>query len=260
MFGLGFQRRKTGIQLPRLCRRLAARDHVFRAPPLTQELVAAIRLISPHCQLDPTEQSRQTWEADQNGACWGEFDALEPVLSRHAPFRRVLEIGPGLGRSLVFFHKVLNWKNTEVHAFEGEGDQTHYTMQGPRLDDSFCGNLSVLQQLLEYNDVHNVKLFNARDTQMVELPGPYDLLYSFYSIGFHWALDEFLDDLLPLMHSRSIAVFTVPRRFQLSKSTQKLPHQILKWKTAWPRKDWLNLLILGPGLPASMHEHSESPA
>ena len=30
---------------------------------------------------------------------------------------------------------------------------------------------------------------------LAALPGPYDLIYGFYSIGFHWSLEYYLDDL-----------------------------------------------------------------
>ena len=38
---------------------------------------------------------------------------------------------------------------------------------------------------------------------LAALPGPYDLIYGFYSIGFHWSLEYYLDDLEPLMHEHT---------------------------------------------------------
>ena len=68
-------RRVLGIkQLPELDQRLAQMERIFHAPPLTSELIAAIKLISPHCDLAPSEGHRLVWEADQNGACWGEYE------------------------------------------------------------------------------------------------------------------------------------------------------------------------------------------
>src|SRR5690349_11750277 len=91
--------------LQALNQRLAEKERVFHAPPLTEELVSAIRLISPQFDLNCDETSRLLWEADQNGACWGEFEALQPLFEAvHTP-SKILEIGPGMGRSLVFFSK-----------------------------------------------------------------------------------------------------------------------------------------------------------
>src|SRR5690349_2560299 len=91
--------------------RLANLERVFKAPPLTAELINAIKLISPQFDLKENEESRSFWEADQNGACWGEYQALEPIFKETPKPKKILEIGPGLGRSIVFFSKKLGWKN-----------------------------------------------------------------------------------------------------------------------------------------------------
>jgi hypothetical protein len=104
-------------QLPELDRRLARMEQIFHSPPLTPELIAAIKLISPLFDLAPKKAHRKFWEADQNGACWGEYEALEPYLSDiNTDTLKILEIGPGLGRSLVFFAKKLGWRgNQQIH-------------------------------------------------------------------------------------------------------------------------------------------------
>lgn len=231
--------------VPVMDERLTSMEQVFHAPPLTPELVAAIRLISPHCDFTPREKYRLIWEADQNGACWGEHEALAPLFRAMPMPKKILEIGPGMGRSLVFFSKKFDWRESELHAYEGEGSSTKYTMLGPRFEDSFCGNTKVLRHVLEYNGIHNVTIFNAQEVRLADLPGPYDLLYSFYSIGFHWSLEHFLDDLLPLMHDDAIAVFTVPNGFAPFPGLEALHYRIIDWKTAWPKDAWLKLLVLG---------------
>ena len=152
-----------------------------------------------------------------------------------------------MGRSLVFFSKRLGWEGSEIHAYEGEGSTTKYTFLGLRFEDSYCGNLSALRYVLEFNDIRNVTVFNAGDVRLVDLPGPYDLLYSFYSIGFHWSLEHFLDDILSLLHDRSIAVFTIPTEFRPFPKLGDLSHRVLDCKAAWPRDRWLKLLILSKG-------------
>ena len=64
---------------------------------MTEALVRAIRLISPHLDFIPNETSRSVWESDQNGACCTEYDSLSDTLSALAKPMRVLEVGPGLG-------------------------------------------------------------------------------------------------------------------------------------------------------------------
>lgn len=98
-----------GTHLPKLSQELLDKERVLRAPPFDAELVSAIHLIAPQFRLKADEKCRSYWEADQNGCCWGEYVALEPLLDAMPRPARVLEIGPGLGRSLVFFTKVRGW-------------------------------------------------------------------------------------------------------------------------------------------------------
>jgi len=175
-------------------------ERIFRAPPLTHKLRAAIKRISP--QFDLRKRDRLFWEADENGSCWGEYEALEPFLARVPADAKILEIGPGLGRSLVFFAKKLGWRGNQLNAYEGNGRTTKYTVLGPRFEDSFCGNIEELRRVLDFNGINDVKIFDAAKTRLSDLPGPYYLIYSFYGIGFHWSLEYFLDDLLPLLGKR----------------------------------------------------------
>ena len=242
---MGRMRRLRGLRpAPELDERLSGMEKVFRAPPLTKELVAAIRLIAPHFDFTANEKDRATWEADQNGSCWGEYQALAPLLCAMPPPARILEIGPGMGRSLVFFSKKLGWEGSEIHAYEGEGTTTRYALLGPRCEESFCGNLRLLKYVLEYNGIGNVTVFNASKTPLADLPGPYDFLYAFYGIGFHWALEHFLEDILSLLHDEAVAAFTVPDRFTPFPRLKDLSYRVIDWKTVWPKDGHLKMLVL----------------
>lgn len=232
------------VRLPELDERLAAMETVFQAPPFTQELVDAIRLISPHCDFKPDDKYRAVWEADQNGACWGEYEGLEPLLSAMDKPRKILEIGPGMGRSLIFFSKKQDWSDAEIHAYEGEGTTTKYTLMGPRFEDSFCGNIAMLKHVLNHNGINNVSVFNVKQTKMPDLPGPYDLLYSFYSVGYHWAIEHFWADLMPLFGDKTIGLFTVPPEFEPFDQLDTVHYRILDWVPAWPVDAKLKFLVI----------------
>lgn len=219
-----------GIQppIPEAVSEFVGLERIYRTPPLTEEYVAAIHLIAPNCRdYRPTEKYRGFWEQYQNAACWSEFQALKPVFDAFPKPRKVLEIGPGLGRSLVFFTKKLGWHDAEIHAFEGDGTTTKYTKLGPRFEDSFCGNISMLQETLEYNDVRNVTVHNAKVMPLRLLPGHFDLVYSFYSIGFHWSVEHFLGDILPLLGDDGMAIFTVPPSFVAPSQLAGLHYEVV---------------------------------
>lgn len=225
---------------------LVRETSVFRAPPLSPELVATIRRISPQFRLKVgDEASRRFWELNQNGNCWGEFRALEPFLAKIAP-AKVLDIGPGLGRSAVFFKKQMGWNTVPFHLYESTGESTKYTKAGPRFEDSFCGDLDVLRQVLDYNEIEEFEIFNAQEIGLTlsNLPGPYDFIYSFFAIGFHWAIEHFLDELLGLMTDSSVGVFTLHKRYVDLSAVEHLPHRVVQAESCWPRGSNWRLLVL----------------
>ncbi len=237
---------KLGHSLKELDPYLAAKELVFHAPPFTPELVRAIKLISPQFHLRPNESSRRFWELNQNGLCWGEYEALEPFLERlPGAAAKVLDIGPGLGRSAIFFKKTV-CSEAIFHLYEGAGSSTKYTRAGPRFEDSFCGSLEVLEMLLRANGIEDFEIFDAREmgASPAALPGPYDFIYSFFAIGFHWSIEHFLQELLELMHERSIGAFTLHDRFEDFSALSDVPHRVVKFRRSWPPERWTRMLVL----------------
>jgi hypothetical protein len=231
---------------PHLDPHLSKLERVFRSPPLTWPLTRAINLISPHCDFRPNERNRDIWEADQNGACWAEYEVLCDVLTTLPKRARILEIGPGLGRSLIFFSKKLGWENCELHAYEGDGKSTKYTVNGPRFKDSWCGTISEFKKVLDYNGIHHVTIHDASKITMTKLPAPFDLVYGFYNIGYHWSLEHFLLEVLTLIGPTGIAIFTVPRKFEAFEALRGLPYKIVAKNNIISGDQAGGLLILGP--------------
>ena len=224
---------------------LRDRELFFRAPRLTAKTLGAIKLISPQFHLRATESSRRFWELNQNGCCWGEYLALEPYLNRLGTPSSVLELGPGLGRSTVFFKKKMGWEKVPFHLYEGAGDSTRYTRAGPRFADSFCGNLDVLEELLRFNEVEEFEIFDAiAGADLDSLPGPYDFIYSFFAIGFHWSIEHFLEELMALMGDRSFGAFTLHDRFDNLAALAGVPHRIEEFRWCWPRGRSSRMLVL----------------
>ena len=238
---------KLGHSLEELDPDLAAKELHFRAPPLTPELVRAIKLISPQFHLRPNEESRRFWELNQNGLCWGEYEALKPFLDGLGPPSRVLDIGPGMGRSAIFFKQLPGWASADFDLYEGAGSSTKYTKAGPRFDDSFCGTPEILELLLRHNQIDGYQLFDAQemDASLAGLPGPYDFIYSFFAIGFHWSITHFLDEILGLMHEKSIGAFTLHPRFTDYAELADVPHRIVEFRRSWPRDRRSKMLVLG---------------
>jgi hypothetical protein len=228
-------------------------EQLFLAPPFTEEVVAAIRLISTRLPLKADEASRLLWQRESNAASEAEYDALAPLFAAVDKPKRVLEIGPGFGRSVVFFQKKGLLTGSEITLYDANGTSTKYKQKyyehPPQWPDtsSFCGNLSLLQSMLDYNRITSYKIFDAAQLPLATLPGPYDLIYGFYSIGFHWSLEYYLDDLAPLMHERSLLVCTLNKSFRPFSGLEQFSTRVLECREVKKNASPLRLLVLSKG-------------
>ncbi|MDP1580397.1 MAG: hypothetical protein Q8M02_08970, partial [Candidatus Didemnitutus sp.] len=172
---------------------------------------------------------RRFWERDQNNSCWLEATILDPLLRSMPAPQRILEIGPGLGRSVAFFSK-RHFPAAHFDLYDATGHETKYELAGQRYSDSFCGNLPLLTRTLEFNGVTNFQLLDAnRATGRLPLPPqPYDFVYSFFAVGFHWSLEHWLDELLALGGPQTLYVFTVAPNFVPSARLAAMPSLLLQ--------------------------------
>jgi hypothetical protein len=108
------------------------------------------------------------------------------------------------------------------------------------------GEFRSLESVLRYNEMENFEIFDAQSmgSSLARLPGPYDLIYSFFAIGFHWSIGLFLDELLGLMTERSIAIFTLHDRFEDFSELGDTPYRVVEFRSSWPRGWWSRLLVL----------------
>jgi len=231
----------------------ASAEQLFLAPPFSQDVVAAIRLISTRLPLKADETSRLLWQNESNAASAAEYEALRPLFNKIENPGRVLEIGPGFGRSVVFFKKKGLFAESEISLYDANGTSTRYKQkyydQPPRWPDtsSFCGNLSLLETMLSYNQVQQFRIFDAQQMPLVALPGPFDLIYGFYSIGFHWSLEYYLDDLQPLLHQKTIFICTLNKNFHTFPRLKEFSTRVVKCREVKKNATPLRLLILSKG-------------
>jgi hypothetical protein len=237
--------------------RAASAEQLFIAPPFSEEIVSAIRLISTRLPLKADEASRLLWQSESNAASEAEYEALLPLLEQVEKPRRVLEIGPGFGRSVVFFRKKGLLEGSEVSLYDANGTSTRYKQKyydhPPKWPDtsSFCGNLTLLRTMLDYNEVKQYQIFDAQQIPLEGLPGPYDLIYGFYSIGFHWSLEYYLDDVEALLHERSLLVCTLNKNFRNFPRLKQFSTRVLACREVKKNATPLRLLVLSKGpLPA----------
>jgi hypothetical protein len=226
-------------------RKIALKEVVVRIPPLDEDLVKAIRLIGPHLLIKADEKSRSFFERDQNLTSCAEYQVLKRHLQAIPHPQKVLELGPGIGRSAIFFRKTLGWTETMFDLYEATSLQAKYSVLGPREKDTFCGNIPLLERVLAYNGLTRYQICDAKayDYRLSNLPGPYNLIYSFYAVGFHWSLEHFIDEILVLMREGAVGFFTVPDTFRGFPRLESVRHEVLTETVHYPTKT-LSILVI----------------
>ncbi len=229
-------------------------EQLFLAPPFTPEVAAAVRPIATRMNVQADERSRQLLQVSANAMSQREYEALAPLFAVMPKPQRVLEIGPGLGRSVVYFQKKGVWdERAEVHLYDGNGTETKYKQKHyarpPKWPDvsSFCGSLPMLRHFLDFNQLRNFQVFDAAELPLDRLPGPYHLLYSFFSIGFHWSVEFYLDELAPLMGNSGVLICTLNKHFRPFARLREFSARVLPCRDIKKNAPPLRLLALSPG-------------
>lgn len=227
---------KNFLKLRRLAFQLSLEERIIRIPPFNDEIASAIRLICPHNLIKGNEDSREFIERDQNLTSISEYRILKKYLTDMPTPKKVLDVGAGLGRSSIFLAKKMGWTKTDFHLYDSTGKAAKYDLLGSRQVDTFCGNINLLGRILEYNKMTNARIFDAKSLggRIDLLPGPYDLVFSFYAVGFHWALDYFLDEILRVMSPAGYAFFTIPDGFRDSPQLKNVWHEIVSGQVPYP--------------------------
>jgi hypothetical protein len=233
-----FRRRVRRVLLTPLSRWIARDpETVVRVPALDAAFVSALKLIAPQYEsLEADEASRLFWERAQNSACLAEDAALGSLLRAMPPPARILEIGPGLGRSVVFFARRY-FPHARFDVYDATGHAARYELDGSRHEDSFCGNLDVLRRCLEFNQIGGFRIIDASATGGHIPPSreKYDFIYSFYAVGFHWSVDHWLDEILGACRDTTLCVLMVPSHFEPSLRIRAMPYTILEgWAPTYP--------------------------
>jgi len=134
-----------------------------------------------------------------------EHESLESILKPLSP-NFVIDLGCGIGRSSIYFKHCLGWEKTRFLFLDGhrsvyEGKewmnpkQTFYHPQGPESNQSFYTNFDLLDRFLASNRIGSYHLIDLQREPTIpfdQLPKA-DLLYSFHSAGYHFALSPFFE-------------------------------------------------------------------
>lgn len=148
--------------------------------------------------------------------CVDEYEHLKDVISSLHP-KKIVDLGCGMGRSSVFFYHMFSLKDTKF--FMGDFDKNTWRPQGENKgalgyhDNNNpipFNSLDLTNRYCDYNNLKNREVMDLDSDRIKELKD-IDLLYSFYSVGYHWSIDKAIEryGLLDITTSTATFIFGV---------------------------------------------------
>ena len=116
---------------------------------------------------------------------------------------KVLEIGCGLGRCSVWMQKYHGWPSTEWWLLDGTGNDINYGMDNG--ETGFYNDMALTQQYFEMN-CPDAKARYVNTISQVEADD-LDLVMSFMAFGFHWPLNDYLEQVTHKCNPEALAIF-----------------------------------------------------
>lgn len=123
--------------------------------------------------------------------------------------KNVLELGCGLGRMSVYINSQL--QDDSIHYILA--DSTQYLEEpnhGWEPKGGFYNDLSLTKRFADDNGMTNFETFNLITTNITTLKN-IDLVMSFFSVGFHYSIESYLNDLLDITTDDCVMIFGIRR-------------------------------------------------
>lgn len=125
--------------------------------------------------------------------------------------KNVLELGAGIGRMSVCFNKYFGWDDTNFHLYDGHSEKL-YQYQGMRKcpdKPEVYNRLDVTKEFCLANGISEDRLhvIDLAKMSLADIGVKFDLCYSWKSIGSHWPISMYLDQLAEVMLPDGLVLF-----------------------------------------------------
>jgi SAM-dependent methyltransferase len=120
----------------------------------------------------------------------------------------ILELGCGVGESSVyFFNKFDNLKESTFYLLDGDsGNKSIYYINYDS-DKDFYNSMSATKEFCETHNLRNHVLINYEKEDIPEVK--FDLVYSTFSIGFHWPVSLYLEKIKNNLNEGALLLFHI---------------------------------------------------
>jgi len=132
-----------------------------------------------------------------------EYNAIKNCIDNP---RRILDLGCGLGRMSVFLNSKL--KNKAKYFLADSSQEVEKVKYGWNPKPAFYNDLSLTKTFCEMNNLSNFQIIDLKYGNLLDLKD-IDLVMSFMSVGFHYPIEDYLEDLLKITSSDCIMIFGI---------------------------------------------------
>ena len=135
-----------------------------------------------------------------------QFDAIKKYIKNP---KKILDLGCGLGRMSVY----LNWmlKDPEIEYILADGSCNNVPIKqkyGWNPSGEFYNDLQLTEEFVKINGLSNYRILDLGDNSL-HLLEDIDIVMSLLSVGFHYPIEPYLEDLISIASNTSTFIFGV---------------------------------------------------
>jgi len=118
----------------------------------------------------------------------------------------VVDIGSGIGRADVWLMKKFKWKKSTFILVDGDSGDRQYS-EIRKNKGEYYNNWEITKKFCNENGMKYIVLCDPEKVKGLRLK--FDLVYSFLSMGYHWPLDFYLNDIADMCKKGCLLAFGI---------------------------------------------------
>ena len=118
-----------------------------------------------------------------------------------------MELGAGIGRASVNFFLKFILDSTKFYLLDGDSGDKQIAGLNPVTKKDFYNSIEMTECYCKSNNLTNYELINIEKDSIPDVQ--LDLVYSLASIGFHWHLNLYLEQLIDYTKSGTLLLFQI---------------------------------------------------
>jgi len=135
-----------------------------------------------------------------------ENNYLMPFINQNTNINNILDLGCGLGRCGVYLYNTIN-KDHKIKFYFCDSDTGAKGDGGTKQGNDY-NSLDMTNLFIKSNNLINYEVIDFNKQNLSTLP-KLDIVLSMYSVGLHYPIEIYLNDLLKVIDNNTIMIFGV---------------------------------------------------